>query len=107
MVFLSLLILWFALLFGFLLFLPGLISVGRLEVECASAFECGFSPAGASHVPFCIKFFLICLFFILFDLEVLYLFPAVSRSGLLLPFVLVLIIGTVLEYGYGSLDWVL
>merc|ERR1712212_476593 len=53
-----------------------------------------------------LSFFLICLFFVLFDLEILYLFPSIIASGVLVPFVLVLLLGTVIEYAFGTLDWI-
>ena len=92
--------------FFIILFLPGIFAFRRFSSEVASSYECGFEPIGPSHVQFCLKFFLICLFFVLFDLEILYLFPSIIASRVLVPFVLVLLFGTVIEYAFGTLDWI-
>jgi len=75
-------------------------------VEVSSPYECGFEPSGASHVPFCMKFFLLAIFFIVFDVEVCFLFPALFSSSLLFSFLLVLLLGLLFEYAYGGLSWV-
>ena len=92
--------------FFFIASLPGLFASRIFSSEVVSSYECGFEPSGPSHVQFCLKFFLICLFFVLFDLEILYLFPSIIASRVLIPFVLVLLLGTVIEYAFGTLDWI-
>jgi len=74
--------------------------------EC-SPYECGFEPIGASHVPFCIKFFLLAIIFIVFDVEVAFFVPSLYSSLTLFSFSIVLFLGLVYEYAYGGLSWVL
>jgi len=71
------------------------------EVSC---YECGFEPLGASHIPFCIKFFLLAIIFIVFDVEVSFLVPAIYRSSLSFSFVILLLLGLIYEYAYGGLS---
>ena len=91
-------------LFGLLISVPFVLSRRHVCIENLSPYECGFTGFGPSHVPFCLKFFLICLLFVLFDLEVLYLFPSLCRGRVILCFVLLLFLGTVFEIAYGSLN---
>lgn len=44
-------------------------------MEKVSVYECGFDPLGAPRIPFSIKFFLVGILFLIFDLEISYLFP--------------------------------
>ena len=97
-------LLWVLFLFGLIFRIPFILST---KLECSehlSPYECGFAGFGPSHVPFCMKFFLICLIFVLFDLEVLYLFPSLCRRRVMLFFVILLFLGTVFEFAYGSLN---
>ena len=71
-----------------------------------SPYECGFEPIGSSHVVFCMKFFLLALLFLVFDVEVSFLVPALHSSTLLLSFIFILLLGLSYEYSYGGLDWV-
>merc|ERR1712055_469704 len=75
--------------------------------EEASPYECGFEPIGVSHVPFCIKFFLLAIIVIVFDVEVAFFVPALYSSLTLFSFSIVLFLGLVYEYAYGGLSWVL
>ena len=52
------------------------------------------------------KFFLLAILFIVFDVEVSFLFPTLSSATLVLTLVLVLLLGTLYEFSYGGLDWV-
>ena len=74
--------------------------------ETLSPYECGFEPLSSAHVPFCMKFFLLAILFIVFDVEVSFLFPTLSSATLVLTLVLVLLLGTLYEFSYGGLDWV-
>ena len=91
----------------FLLSLSSLSSRSFFSSSELSPYECGFEPIGSSHVPFCMKFFLLALLFLVFDVEVSFLVPALHSSTLLVSFILVLMLGLVYEYIYGGLDWVL
>merc|ERR1719187_848940 len=75
--------------------------------EEASSYECGFEPISVNHLPFCMKFFLLAIIFIVFDVEVAFLVPAIYSSSLILSFTIILILGLVYEYAYGGLSWVL
>ena len=55
---------------------------------------------------FCMKFFLIAIIFIVFDVEVAFIIPGLSCFALVFSFVLILLLGLVYEYAYGGLDWV-
>nr|YP_009328075.1 NADH dehydrogenase subunit 3 [Euborellia arcanum]APD14849.1 NADH dehydrogenase subunit 3 [Euborellia arcanum] len=82
--------------------------------ESMSPFECGFEPQGSSRLPFSLRFFLIAVIFLIFDLEVVLLLPMVmslSVSSMLiwgltgLMFILVLLVGLYHEWLQGALNW--
>ena len=78
-----------------------------------STYECGFDPFDDSRSRFEVKFYLVAILFIIFDLEIIFLFPwaiAFNEIGLLgfvsmMFFLLVLTIGFVYEWMKGALDW--
>ena len=74
--------------------------------DLESSYECGFEPLSVNHLPFCIKFFLLAIFFIVFDVEIAFLVPALYSSSLVLSFSIILLLGLVFEYAYGGLSWV-
>ena len=92
---------------GLLLIVSFVFSSSVSSSEEASPYECGFEPIGVSHVPFCIKFFLLAIIFIVFDVEVAFFVPALYSSLTLFSFSIVLFLGLVYEYAYGGLSWVL
>jgi NADH:ubiquinone oxidoreductase subunit 3 (subunit A) len=51
------------------------LGIKKLDHEKASVFECGFDPFGDSRQKFEIRFFLVAILFIIFDLEISFLFP--------------------------------
>lgn len=67
------------------------------SLETCSSFECGFEPLSVNHVPFCMKFFLVAIIFIVFDVEVAFLVPSLFTSSLMFSFTTVLILGLVYE----------
>jgi len=75
--------------------------------EEASSYECGFEPLSVNHLPFCMKFFLLAIIFIVFDVEVAFLVPAIYCSSIIFSFTIILLLGLVYEYAYGGLSWVL
>nr|AKS04365.1 NADH dehydrogenase subunit 3 [Parasagitta elegans] len=77
----------------------------KREHEKGSPFECGFDPSGVSRVPFCMKFFLISIIFLVFDVEVSLVFPMIYSLYQVLSFLLVLLGGLVYEWSYGGLQW--
>jgi len=85
----------------------------ELQIERLYAFECGFSAFGDARDSFDIKFYLVAVLFLIFDLEISYLFPmAVSLEALnivdyctALFFLGILTIGFVYEWKRGAIDW--
>jgi len=85
----------------------------ELQIERLYAFECGFSAFGDARDSFDIKFYLVAVLFLIFDLEISYLFPmAVSLEALnivdyctALFFLAILTIGFVYEWKRGAIDW--
>jgi NADH-ubiquinone oxidoreductase chain 3 len=91
----------------------GVLSKKRnLDINKRRPFECGFSPKKNSRVPFSLQFFLIALVFLIFDIELIILFPVIlstfSNIGLFsypfTLFIVILIYGLVLEWSQGSLE---
>jgi NADH:ubiquinone oxidoreductase subunit 3 (subunit A) len=78
-----------------------------------SIYECGFEPISNIQTKFNIKFYLVAILFVIFDLELIFLFPwAVSLTYLglfgyytMVFFCVLLIIGFIFEYRKGALDW--
>ena len=88
-----------------LLLSTSLLSICRLlSSEEVSSYECGFEPLGVNHVPFCIKFFLLAIIFIVFDVEVSFLVPSLYASSLIFSFTIVLLLGLIYEFAYGGLS---
>nr|AND97074.1 NADH dehydrogenase subunit 3 [Tethya sp. XMU02001079] len=83
------------------------------DSEKVSVYECGFDPFGSSRVPFSVKFFLVGILFLIFDLEISFLFPwcvVYNQIGLLgfwvvYLFLVILTIGLVYEWAKGGLEW--
>jgi NADH-quinone oxidoreductase subunit A len=98
-----------------LAFVIGSVIVGaqRPDPEKLSAYECGFEAFDDSRSRFDIRFYLVAILFIIFDLEVAFLFPwAVSLGGIglfgfwsMVVFLAVLTVGFVYEWKKGALDW--
>lgn len=78
-----------------------------------SAYECGFDAFGDARRRFDVRFYLVAILFIIFDVEVAFLFPwavSLKHIGLLgffsmLGFLFVLTVGFVYEWNKGALDW--
>jgi len=81
--------------------------------EKLSTYECGFAPFDHTRRRFDVRFYLVAILFIIFDLEVAFLFPwAISLGGIgwlgfgsMMAFLFVLTIGFVYEWRKGALDW--
>jgi len=79
-----------------------------------STYECGERPSGSSWIQFNIRFYVIALIFVIFDVEVLFLFPwAVVAQKLgttgfieMLVFVAILLVGLAYLWAKGDLEWV-
>ena len=93
----------------------GSVLVARQKpyAEKQSAYECGFEPFDDARRRFDVRYYLVAILFIIFDLEVAFLFPwavSLGRIGLLgfwsmLGFLGVLTVGFVYEWRRGALDW--
>ena len=78
-----------------------------------SPYECGFDPFEDARIPFDVRYYLVAILFIIFDLEIAFLFPwAVSLNKIGIAgimamgiFLLVLVIGFIYEWKKGALDW--
>ncbi len=83
------------------------------DTEKVSPYECGFAPFDDARRQFDVRFYLVAILFIIFDLEVAFLFPwAVSLGAIgmlgfwsMLVFLAVLTIGFVYEWKKGALEW--
>lgn len=84
------------------------------DAEKISSYECGFSPFGDSRTKFEVKFYLVGILFIIFDLELTFLFPwflivmenITLFNGLgMFIFILLLLIGFIYELINNALDW--
>tara|TARA_B100001029_G_C14867005_1_gene342359 strand:+ start:127 stop:480 length:354 start_codon:yes stop_codon:yes gene_type:complete len=81
--------------------------------EKMTTYECGFEPFDESRGKFEVKFYLVAILFIIFDLEIIFLFPwavAFHELGLfgylsMIFFLIVLTIGFIYEWLKGALDW--
>nr|ADK70282.1 NADH dehydrogenase subunit 3 [Cercomacroides parkeri] len=82
--------------------------------EKLSPYECGFDPLGSARLPFSIRFFLIAILFLLFDLEIALLLPLPWATQLQSPLttlawsfviILLLTLGLVYEWIQGGLEW--
>nr|WBU94526.1 NADH dehydrogenase subunit 3 [Ceratitis capitata]WBU94539.1 NADH dehydrogenase subunit 3 [Ceratitis capitata] len=82
--------------------------------EKCSPFECGFDPKSSSRLPFSLRFFLITIIFLIFDVEIALILPMIliiSISNIFMwtitsiVFIIILIIGLYHEWNQGMLNW--
>ena len=98
--------------FGFLI-LNFAFSPKNPDPEKLSAYECGFEPFEDSRMEFDVRFYLVAILFIIFDLEIAFLFPwAISLGNIgilgfssMMIFLFILTIGFIYEWKKGALDW--
>ncbi|MBO9418913.1 MULTISPECIES: NADH-quinone oxidoreductase subunit A [Stappiaceae] len=96
-----------------LLISPFLLAYKNPDPEKLSAYECGFNAFDDARMKFDIRFYLVAILFIIFDLEVAFLFPwAVSFGelgwygyGSMMVFLGVLTVGFIYEWKKGALEW--
>jgi NADH-quinone oxidoreductase subunit A len=96
-----------------ILLLCYVLSGTNLYYEKSSGYECGFDPFSDAREPFYVKFYLIAILFIIFDVEIIFFFPwifalfSIDLYGLFIMFVIISIflIGFIYEWKKGSLDW--
>ena len=97
---------------GFI-FLNFLFSPKNPDPEKLSAYECGFEPFSDSRMEFDVRFYLVAILFIIFELEIAFLFPwaiSLSNIGTLgffskMIFLFILTVGFIYEWKKGALDW--
>nr|ADE61205.1 NADH dehydrogenase subunit 3 [Arizelocichla kakamegae]ASO75165.1 NADH dehydrogenase subunit 3 [Arizelocichla kakamegae] len=84
------------------------------DSEKLSPYECGFDPLGSARLPFSIRFFMVAILFLLFDLEIALLLPLPWAVQLQTPIttltwasilILLLTLGLVYEWMQGGLEW--
>jgi NADH-quinone oxidoreductase subunit A len=96
-----------------LLVVPFLVAYKQPDPEKLSAYECGFNAFDDARMQFDVRFYLVAILFIIFDLEVTFLFPwavAFGRLGLygfwsMMVFLGVLTVGFIYEWRKGALEW--
>ena len=97
---------------GFI-FLNYVSSPKKPDPEKLSAYECGFEAFDDSRMQFDVRFYLVAILFIIFDLEIAFLFPwAISLGNIgafgfwsMMIFLFILTIGFLYEWKKGALDW--
>nr|AGN71237.1 NADH dehydrogenase subunit 3 [Hyalinobatrachium fleischmanni] len=84
------------------------------DSEKLSPYECGFDPLGSARLPYSMRFFLVAILFLLFDLEIALLLPTPWASQLLTPpltifwssiIIVLLTLGFIYEWLQGGLEW--
>ena len=98
--------------FGFII-LNYILSPKKPDPEKLSAYECGFDPFEDSRMEFDVRFYLVAILFIIFDLEIAFLFPwaiSLGEIGLygfcsMMLFLFILTVGFIYEWKKGALDW--
>nr|YP_006883505.1 NADH dehydrogenase subunit 3 [Xenopus borealis]AFN42805.1 NADH dehydrogenase subunit 3 [Xenopus borealis]QEQ13716.1 NADH dehydrogenase subunit 3 [Xenopus borealis] len=84
------------------------------DSEKLSPYECGFDPLGSARLPFSMRFFLIAILFLLFDLEIALLLPSPWAAQLISPSMVIawatliltlLTLGLIYEWAQGGLEW--
>ena len=89
------------------------VSPYKPDKEKLSSYECGFEPFQNARLKFDIRFYLVAILFIIFDLEIAFLFPwavvirQLNYSGIIsmIIFLLILTIGFIYEWKKGALEW--
>ncbi len=95
------------------LILGKLVSPNKPDAEKNSPYECGFEAFEDARMKFDVRYYLVAILFILFDLEIAFLFPwavALNELGLfgfwaMMLFLGVLVIGFIYEWMKGALEW--
>ena len=99
------LVLSFLTTFLFLILLPSVFSLWYFApVDSLSSYECGFDAIGLARFPFCMKFFVLALIFLVFDVEIRFVVPCLYSNFVILSFLLLLLLGLLYEFAYGGLD---
>ena len=105
-----------AVLGGVLIVVPLVVAPSKPDPEKLSAYECGFPAFGDARMKFDVRFYLVAILFIIFDLEVAFLFPwAITLTNMgaagtfafwsMMVFLGVLTVGFIYEWKKGALEW--
>lgn len=90
---------------------PLVIAPSRVDLDKSSAYECGFDAFGEARQTFSVSFYLVSIMYLLFDIEIAYLFPyAMTHASLPMYwtmnlFLAILVAGFAYEWGMGALEW--
>ena len=98
---------------GILLTVGTLVSPNRPDPEKLSPYECGFEAFEDARMKFDVRYYLVAILFILFDLEIAFLFPwaivlpEIGFAGFvaMMIFLAILVVGFVYEWTKGALEW--
>ena len=98
---------------GIAFFASWLLRPHRPSAQKLATYECGESPVGSPWVQFNVRFYVIALIFLVFDVEVVFLFPwalVFKKMGMvafleMAVFLLILIVGLAYVWAKGDLDW--
>ena len=90
-----------------------LMGHARSDTEKESPYECGFEAFEDARMKFDVRYYLVAILFIIFDLEIAFLFPwavALEKIGMagfwaMMLFLLVLVVGFIYEWRKGALEW--
>ena len=96
-----------------LILVPAIVAPSKPDPEKLSSYECGFNAFGDARMKFDVRFYLVSILFIIFDLEVAFLFPWAITLGAtgafafwsMMAFLGVLTIGFIYEWKKGALEW--
>jgi NADH-quinone oxidoreductase subunit A len=102
-----------AVLGGVLMVIPLIVAPSNPDPEKNSTYECGFNAFEDARMKFDVRFYLVAILFIIFDLEVTFLFPwaiTLSDTGLfgfwsMMVFLGILTVGFIYEWKKGALEW--
>ena len=91
----------------------GLLGSNKPDAEKLSPYECGFEAFEGSRMKFDVRYYLVAILFIIFDLEIAFLFPwavALDEIGMfgfvaMMIFLAVLVVGFIYEWMKGALEW--
>nr|YP_010470398.1 NADH dehydrogenase subunit 3 [Symbiochloris sp. SG-2018]UVF37886.1 NADH dehydrogenase subunit 3 [Symbiochloris sp. SG-2018] len=90
-----------------------IVATRKVDPEKISAYECGFDPFDDARSRFDIRFYLVAILFIIFDLEITFLFPwclTLNKIGYfgfwsMMAFLIILTLGFIFEWKKTALDW--
>ena len=96
-----------------LLIAPFIVAYKQPDSEKLSAYECGFAAFDDARMKFDVRFYLVAILFIIFDLEVAFLFPWAITLGeigvfgfwSMVVFLAILTVGFIYEWRKGALEW--